>query len=117
MFDYFNEEEDAKPKPKALFESPKQDNILKLKSELSSAEKERRRVSKRLRHLRTGRVLEGFLSCSSDLEFIENLEESKAQPKAHALTHTQADREDNLDDIDAAMEEFLEEIDINEEDL
>jgi len=50
------------------------------------------------------------------MDFIENLEESKVQQKP-ALTNTQADLEAKLDDIDAAMEDFLEEIDINEEDL
>ena len=44
---------------------------------MSSAEKEKRRVNKRLRQLRVGNVIEGFLSCSSDMDFLDNLEESK----------------------------------------
>lgn len=59
---------------------------------------------------------EGFLSCQSDFEFIENLEETKIAPKAQQ-TNTQANRDEQLDGIDEAMEEFLEEFEIKEEDI
>lgn len=48
VFDYFNDEDDVKP-TKTLPLSPPADKIIKLKTEMSSTEKEKRRVNKRLR--------------------------------------------------------------------
>ena len=75
-FDYFKDDE--APKKLNLSTPPDNNkNIIKYKGELSSAEKEHRKVFRRLKRLNNEKVKEdGFLSCSSslDIKMIESLQ-------------------------------------------
>lgn len=62
----------------------------------------------------------GFASCTSslDLKLIDDLvEETVVIPKTavSGLTHTQKERENQLDEIDAAMEDLIDDIELSED--
>lgn len=80
-FDYFKDDDI----PKVLSTPDNNKNIVKYKGELSSAEKEHRKVFKRLKKLNNEKVQEtGFLSCSSslDIKMIDCLQPDKEEQKA-----------------------------------
>lgn len=70
----------------------------------------------KLRGIKSGFGFDGFLSCNSewDGDFVDKLEETKVAAKP-GMTNTQIQREEQLEEIDAAMEDLIDDIEISDE--
>lgn len=124
IFEYFDDEEaddQSKSGPAAPRTPEKKEcsadekDIVELKGGMSSAEKAFMR--RKLRPMKPEKNQDGFCSFTSqaDLDMMDSLEEEPEKEVKHAISHTQQEREEQLDEIDAAMEDLIEDFEVSEE--